>query len=361
MIRINRESFLKTLESVQPGLSAREILEQSTCFIFMDEQVQALNDEVVVRAPLALDGLKGAVRAVKLLEILKKLPEEELDVGVEDGQLVLVGKRRKTGIRMETEIHHPLVGALDEPEHWTPLHKDFAEAVGVVGLCAATTNQDKFARVCLHVTPEWMEAHDGIQACRWYLKTDFAGEQRPSGEWAGTLLRQASIKHIVSLNMTEFAESPHWVHFRNPEGVVLSCRRYVEDYPEDSQGEFKKTDGETLVLPKGLVEAADHAAVFSRDSPDANMIKVELKPGVVRLLGESISGYHRESKKLAYEGAPATFMIAPDLLADIVKRHNEVKITSNRLRVVGGAYHYMACLFSPQAQPVAEPEEQEAA
>ena len=357
MSKINREGLLKVLEAVQPGLSTREILEQSTCFIFGGGKVQALNDEIAACGPIPLgDDVKGAIRAVKLLEILRKLPEDELEIGVEQGQLTLVGKRRKTGITMESEIHHPLVGTVEVPDTWQQLHKDFSEAVGVVGLCASS-DQSVFARVCIHVTPKWVEAHDGIQACRWKLSTGFSGEKKDSGEWTGTLVRQASIKHIVALNMTEFSETPHWIHFRNSDGITLSCRRYVEDYPEDSQGEFKKEDGTSVVLPKGLADAADNAAVFSSENSDNNVVKVELKPGTIRLRGEGLSGYHRETKKIAYEGEPVSFLISPKLLTDIVKRHSEVKISSDRLRVNGGAYRYLACLFKSDPGKKEEVEE----
>lgn len=319
------------------------------CFIFTDGKVQALNDEIAAHGPTPFDStIRGAVRANKLLEILRKLPEDELDVGIEQGQLSIVGKRRKTGITMEAEIHHPLVGSVEEPTSWIPLHKDFSEAVGVVGLCAAS-DQSVFARVCVHLTPKWVEAHDGVQACRWKLPTGFTGEKKESGEWSGTLVRQASIKHIVALNMTEFSETAHWLHFRNSDKVVLSCRRYVEDYPEDSNGEFKSDEGLAVVLPKGLIDAADNASVFSSENVDSNVVKVEMTSGTIRLRGDGISGYHRESKKIAYDGEPVSFLISPKLLADIVKRHSEVKIAPNRLRVNGGAYRYMACLFNPQS------------
>jgi hypothetical protein len=72
MNRINREEFLRNLESVEPGLSPREILEQSSCFIFQKGWIKTFNDEVAckIKSPLKLE---GAVQAAPLLAILSAI------------------------------------------------------------------------------------------------------------------------------------------------------------------------------------------------------------------------------------------------------------------------------------------------
>lgn len=100
--KIGRENLLRTLEYVSPGLSTRDIIEQSTSFVFKGGQVITYNDEVSCRGPSGLDeGLTGAVRADKLLDLLRKLPDDELDIGLVDSEFNVMGSRKESGIPLE--------------------------------------------------------------------------------------------------------------------------------------------------------------------------------------------------------------------------------------------------------------------
>jgi len=131
-MHIQREVFLQTLESVQPGLSPKEILEQSSCFIFRDGEVFTFDDEIACRATSGLDkSFNRAVPGAKMLEILRKLPEDELEVTPKEAELLFTGKGRKLAIRLEAEIVLP-VESIEQPKDWTPLHEDFTDAIQVV-------------------------------------------------------------------------------------------------------------------------------------------------------------------------------------------------------------------------------------
>ena len=45
-MKIDREEFLKQLESVLPGYSTKEVIEQSSCFVFKKGRVYTYNDEI---------------------------------------------------------------------------------------------------------------------------------------------------------------------------------------------------------------------------------------------------------------------------------------------------------------------------
>jgi hypothetical protein len=104
-MRINREEFLKELESVLPGLATREIIEQSSCFVFQENQVITFNDEVACSHATLLD-IEGAVVAMPLISILRKLAEEEIEITTSENKekLLIKGKHKKVEIRMEAEI-----------------------------------------------------------------------------------------------------------------------------------------------------------------------------------------------------------------------------------------------------------------
>lgn len=334
-MRVNRETLLHALESVEPGLSKKETIEQSNCFALHDGLVSAFNDETCCHAPSGLaKDFRGAVQADKVLTLLRKLSEDEIDLDAEDGQLIIKGKSRKAGIRMETEITLP-IDKVEKPTKWTKLHEDFGEAIGIVYQCAGK-DDSMFRLTCVHITPRWVEGCNNSEICRWKLPT---GVSQPA------LVRKTAIKHVTTLGMVDFSETENWLHFRNPSGLVFSCRRYLEEYPSLSQ--FLKVEGQPMTLPKGLAEACDKADVFSSENTDNNFVTVELKAGRVKVRGQGVSGWYNEVKKVDYKGESLTFNVSPQLLMELVNRHNDCIISADRLKVNGGNYVYVANLHRP--------------
>src|SRR2546430_2342316 len=123
MIRLQREKFLHVLESVVPGLSRSIGLQQSNCFAFSKGKVMTFNEEVACWATSGLDeSFSGAVMAKKLLEVLPKLPDDELQLTTEDDDkgrplFVLKGKGRKSRFGMESQLTLP-IGIVDQPQEW---------------------------------------------------------------------------------------------------------------------------------------------------------------------------------------------------------------------------------------------------
>jgi hypothetical protein len=335
-MKINREKFLFQLEAVQPGLAPREIIEQSSCFVFKAGELITFNDEISCRFKTTLQ-LEGAVSAAPLLAILRKLAEEDLEITVGEGELRLEGKQRSVGVRMEQEITLP-VHVVESPKKWYPLADDFSEAVFIAGQCAGS-DSSQFATTCIHLHSKWIEACDNFQLCRYTIATPI---KTPS------LIRGTALRQIVNLGMDEFSETESWIHFRNPSGLVFSCRRHLETYP-DLEG-FLAVQGEPTVLPKGLAEAVDKAEVFSSENADRNQIQVDLRPGKMRVTGRSTAGWYQEVKKLKYNGAPLRFLIAPKLLVEITKRHTDCEIAKEHLKVDGGRFVYVTCLEAEGAK-----------
>ena len=342
-MQFNKDNLLHALESVEPGLASKQgVVEQSNCYVFQNGEVASFNDEIACRCPLDLGGLTGAVPADKLLELLRKLPEDELGIENGEGELRLNGKRREVGIRIEKDVALP-ISTVEKPGKWRELADDFCEAVALVGECASS-DASRFELTCIHVHPEWVEACDQFQLCRWTLDT---GMSKP------TLVRQQTLRHVGALGMTEVSETDGWLHFRNKKGVVMSCRRYLEDFHDFTQ--FLEVKGETVVLPKGLADAADRASVFSSEDKDNDRVTVDLKGGKLTISGQGMSGWIKERKKVKWTGKPLKFLISPKLLIGIVKRTNECVIAEERLKIANGPWTYVACLVKPESK---EPKEE---
>lgn len=335
-MQVGREELLRKLELVQPGLSDKELIEQSGCLVFTGGRVVTFNDEVSCRAPSSLNGVEGAVPAKKLLELLRKLTEDSLDLYEEEGRLIVKGKRKASGIRMEKEVLLAYK-TVERPKKgdWRELDPEFLQAVEVVQHCA-TSDQSMPVLTCVHIHPKWLEACDDYQICRYRIKT---GVERP------VLVKRDHLKQVVALGVTQFAETPGWIHFRSDE-VTVSCRRYLDEY-KDVSAAFE-VEGQDINLPKGLVEAAERAALFCEE----DLVTVKIGPGRLRVESEDATGWYYESKKSTYAGPALEFLIPPGLLAELTKKYNACTVSDIKLKVTGEKWQYVTRLNAPgEGQP----------
>jgi DNA polymerase III sliding clamp (beta) subunit (PCNA family) len=330
-MKINREEFLNDLEMVKAGLSPREFVEQSSCFCFRDGEVMTFNDEVACRKQVGLQ-VTGAIQANNLLAILEKLDDTELLIRENDkGELEFKGKRKGFGITKDAEIFLP-IDKVERPKQWVELPKEFTEAVGLVQHCVSS-DESRFLLTCVHIHPNYVEACDNLQIMRVKVKT---------GVKSSILVRGTSLVHITSLGMDQMSMSKSWIHFKNHAGLILSCRIYSEDYP--ILDELMKVKGGDIVIPKGLAEASERAAVFANDKSGDPHISVKIADGRVRLLGEGLTGWYREVKKVTYDGPTIEFVIAPELLHYISEKYSEAKINETKLKAEGGHWTYVTVL-----------------
>ena len=335
-MKINREKLISALSAVLAGTSPKEIVEQSNCFVFSGGEVLTFNDEVACRAPSPLPELAGAVPARKFLDVLSRLPDDEVDVAQADGEVAIRTKGHRSGVRLEAEVSLP-VEAVGKPGEWKKLAADFGDAVKMTAACAGK-DEAAFALTCLHLTPKYVEACDNYQVARYPLKL-------PVGE--GILVRASGVAQAAAMGMTGMAESGQWLHLKNDEGLVLSCRRYLEDYP--AMDEFLSDEGAVpATLPGGVEESVALAKIFSGDDPLSENITVALSAGRMELSGKSATGWYKGRRNVKYEGAEIKFCIAPDLLVEICKRSRECRVREGRLIVDVGKFRYVTCTFVPE-------------
>lgn len=337
--KISRVEFLQRLEGTVPGLSPREVIQQSSCFIFRNGLLSTYNQLVFCRSKSGLPKkFEGAVSSLKLLSMLKKLPDEEIEVDFTETDLVVYGSRKETTFSLESEISLP-IDDIEKPdkENWRELPSLFTEAVSVVQECASKDVSEE-TLVCVHIHPKWIEASDNFQGTRFRLRT---GVEEPF------LVKRESLKHIVSFGMSQINETKNWVHFRNPV-LRISCPRFMDKYP-NCKHLYKATGNPVeFKLPKKLDQAADRAMEFSKENSEDDQVTIILQRKKVTVIGEGVSGGHKEFPKIKYLGPDMAFRISPKLLIEICKRHTQCLIMDGKLLVDGGKWKYAVSLSKPE-------------
>lgn len=336
---VERTTFLHTLESVQPGLSMQEVINQSGSFVFQSGHVLTYNEEVACRAKSGLPpDFTGAVKAKAFVDLLRKMPDEAIKLDVEPGKFVILGAGRRARLNMDAEITIPLAG-LERPnkDDWKAVHEEFNDAVGIVQNVAGN-DPSQFAGTCIHITPKWVEATDGFQLARYRLET---------GLKESVLVKKDALKHVVPLDVTRLCETPRWLHFKNPAGVTLSILRHMDPFPNLKNN--LKVSGQPAALPKGLAQAVSVASIFSKENADSNLLVITLKTGKLMVTGIGTSGEYSEIRKINYDGPGMSFTIPPEILTHVASKHSECVLTPKRLKVEGGKWDYVTSLGDPAA------------
>jgi DNA polymerase III sliding clamp (beta) subunit (PCNA family) len=337
-VKINRKVLLEKLESVGPGLSAKAVVEQSDHFVFAEGNVATFDGEVACFAPIDL-GFSGAVPAKPLLDLLRRLSEDELDLSADGGELLVKGDRKRSGIRIEVKIVLPVEG-VEEPKEWRPLDKEFLEAVALVGRCAST-DASQFVVTCVHLTPHYIEASDRFQIGRRLVAT---GVETPC------LVRRSSLDSLAKSGVEQVSETDEWLHFRAKSGLRVSLRKYEDKFP--LLDKHLDVEGHEVKLPKGegLEEAVARASVFSAEE-STNLMVVELRSGKIKITGRGQHGWHSEVKDVEYAGDDLSFTVAPSVLLEIFRKADKVVVSSGdrcRLAVDAGKFRFVACTGKPR-------------
>lgn len=340
---MNRESLLRRLQSVSPGLTPKEGIAQSDCFVFTESEIITFNNEVAARVRNPLKEVRGAVKAAPLLALLSKLSPENVDIAMSDDKLRIRAGDEKSGIAMEAETLLPIKG-IPNPKNWIKLPEDFSDAVSLVQNCASRDEQRRFTLSMIHLDNNskkgsFIEASDNIQICRWSFKASFLDEEK--------LVKRIALRSVAGMGVIEAACSPGWLSFRNATGLTLSCQSYDEKYP--SYNELLEGEGRKVHLPTALKALVAKAEIFTKNS-DRNRVLVNLQEGHARIRGEGNDGFYTAPLAVDYKGKPLKFYIAPDILSNIVDQHPDVLVTPDILRVNGGSYKYISVLIRPEEQ-----------
>ena len=127
-MKINKTELQKALEKVKPGLSNKELVEQSTSFAFMGGRIVTYNDEISISHPVKDLNVTGAVKTQSLYAFLGKNKRDEIILEWEENQVVIKAGRSKAGLVLEQEIKLP-VEEVGEIGKWKELPAGFLNAL----------------------------------------------------------------------------------------------------------------------------------------------------------------------------------------------------------------------------------------
>ena len=333
--------ILKLFKQLEAGTTDRDVIEQSSMFGFRDGRAFSFNDEISCSAEIPESIGKDFVGAIpakpfrKMLEKAKKSKSEvEMYVDGKDFVVATIADCSRAGLKMMEEVVLP-IEKVPSPGEWKPLPDNFSEAVSFVVKCVGK-DVSQYTATCVNITPNYMEACDWHQGMRYKVEMDIAER---------FLIRGTSLLPVTRTNPKEFGVTESWVHFRNAEGFVYSCRRDIDYYePIDELLDMK---GDPFVIKDSFVRCVEAAEVFSAENADSNEVTVELSDEIATIEGHGLTGWYSASIPSGYEGEPVKFTSSPKLLIELAKWKRECILAPDRLKIETPEFEYIVALGDP--------------
>ena len=331
-MQLKRTELIAALEEVKPGLAQRDIIAQSTSFVFAGDSITTFNDEISVWKPFK-SGIEGAVRANELYSLLSKIKDEEIEIGIVENELIIKGKRSKAGIKLEAEIMLPLDEVDIEHTKFTKLPDNFLKAISIASYCAAK-DLSKPLLTCVYIDGEVVTASDDFRI----IQVNFDAEVKSEP----ILLPASVVKFLVKYDVKRLSHSPGWIHFHANDGLIFSARVLAGKFPEVEQ--FLKVKGKELHFPAGVLEMLDRAGVFTADSASGDFVTVAVEDRTMTIKGKGDYGWLEETANCKYKGEKIEFDVDPSFLIDILKNLRKCIVGNGALLFEGDNFRHVVAL-----------------
>lgn len=333
---MNRIELLNALEIVRPGLSNKEIMEQSTSFAFIDGQVVTFNDEISIRHPVKGLTINGAVPATALYQLLRKVNKDEIEITEESNQILISAGRSKAGLAMEAKISLPIEETI-QPGKFHALPEDFISAVQfALPCCDGNSKGSKPMLSCVHVNDSgFVEGSNGNRIAHYKLKGKMPVKT--------FLVPATSMRALLRLPITKIAEGKGFIHFKTDEGTMMSCRLFEDDFPDTSPFLTIK-NAQKLTLPKSIIDIMDRAGALSGVCASDLNIKLSLNKNRVKVTNKSDFGWFEEESNAQYTGEPMTLIVTPYNMKVALEETKDCEYNENIMRFKTDNWTYVVTL-----------------
>ena len=315
-MKINKGQLQEALAIVKPGLATKELLEQSTSFAFLGNRVATYNDEISISHPVEGLDFRGAIKAEELYGLLSKLNEEEIKIKFKKTELLLSCGKVEAGLKLEEEIILPVEDEIGKIKKWKKIpnpeqfikHMEFA-----MRTCSNDMSQVKLTCVCV-CKNGYVQGSDG------YRLVQCKGEKLPISDF---LIPAILVSNIATIAPIEISANDTWIHFRNKEKTIISCRMVDVEYVEQKviNRVLKMNSSNDIEFPEKIESMLDRLKTFAkRDYIFDEQIEVILSEGqmLMKATADVTKSWVKEKAKVNFKGE-ITFSVTPAVFSDILK------------------------------------------
>lgn len=335
-MKIEKDNFKRVLNIIKPGLAKKEILEQTTHFIFTGEELFTYNDKICVSHPFKTD-FACSVIADDLIRILNGMKSKEIEVFYDTNQLRIEAKKERAGLFTFPEGQiSTLVASLGIKDllkrRWRFLPNDFSRGLS---LCIFSASRDITHGILAGILVEGglVTSTDDLRISRYSLDSKVHDS---------FIIPVSSAVELVGFSPKKYLLTDSWIHFQTSNQVVFSSRRLVGDYPDVSS--FFNVEGEEVVFPDNLLNSIEAVTVMAEGEFDLDRrISVRVSSGSVSCRAERDKGWVEHEVESTYNGKTLIFEINPIFLRQILEKSTKMILSEEKSLFLSDKFqHVMA-------------------
>lgn len=321
-MKVKTKELLTILDKLKPGLASKEMVEQATYFVFEGEYVRTYNDSILI-AHMFQTGFQAAVQAAEFLSLLKRIQDEEFELSLIDGKIIMTGGKWEGEMVVDEKINTmPVLAGLTD-DLWQNLPEDFVDAIRTCSFSVSKLLTFP-ALSCILVTGQYAYSSDGgLRATRYRMKSEVIEPMVLYGPAAEEL-----IKH----NPAQAAKTEGWIVFAGEEELIFGIRARADEneWPEKLI-DIYDIKGVTILLPDGLDKVIGRCqAILSMALDRDRLVELFVKDGILICRSQGALGRFTEKVGKVSDNFPQ-FLVNPDFLMQIFSRIKSVIIGDHLL------------------------------
>ncbi len=334
---ITKTILLDALAKVKPAIANKEVVEQSTYFIFDDTRIWTYNDQLAISHEIKT-GITGAVREAEFYAMVKKIEGETIWLEQQQGQILLETESDSVSVNIDPDIKAQGITVPGiNSKQWRSLPDNFTDAVFAC-LFSTAKSLDRPALNCIWVEGDCVLSTDRYRASQHALNTPV---KQPF------MLPYVAARELRQYNAYKVYLDKQWIHFVNREHTFFSCRTIEGEYPVAEATAIFDCEGERLQLPDNLADAIDFVQSLLVEDFDVNkVVTLTIEPGLITCNSNSVIG--KANRKIkgenGYTGKPIKIEVNPTFLNEIVGKIDTVVI-ADRLLFEGEGFKHALCLI----------------
>lgn len=290
-MKIDRNDLLQKIELASIGVDKITSIEGTNTLVFTNNSVSSYNDSITITIPFESE-LSGCVIAQDFIKVLKKLKSKEIDIVITEDHWFLKSGKTEVKFFLQKDFISQYIKNIEELEKdsFKELPTDFFDAFSLANI---TGNESQYKGICIH--NDMMLSTDRVRMNYYTMQSAM------ETYW----LDDNSINALVKVNqnhkITEYTASSAWVHFKDDNGLMYSCKRNNEElYPVDKllpyKEQFEKKDDDVCgELPKDFISVIDRVGTLYDDVNGYQAITIKMQADKLSFNSKSTAGTITES------------------------------------------------------------------
>jgi hypothetical protein len=303
VFKIKQKALKQILTILKPGTN-KAISIQAGCVNFRENTITTESPFFSVSHPLKSSGQIKADTEIHLTKTPKTL------------KLAVTEGKKKLDFALKAQWESPASTLpIPDDKQWEDIPNGFNDGLANTFPIARKAASPSNHLHCVHITPKHFAATDGSRVVMRAVKNHLS---KP------VILPANSIKELLKINPTAYAqEGPH-LFFRNDEGVVYCLSEFLDEFPEISHL-FKIKLGLEITTDKAFQEL-----IQSANSMDAQRIELRFTGSEAILLAMTKSGPIKGTCPIEYKGPDFKIKIRPDYMLDGLQYSNTFRFSEDK-------------------------------